>query len=28
VLSEPPPGGVDDFPVAAGSGGSIEVIDL
>jgi hypothetical protein len=28
VLRDPPPGGVDDFPVAAGTGGSIEVIDL
>ena len=28
VLHAPPPGGVDDFPVAAGTGRSIEVIDL
>jgi hypothetical protein len=28
VLHDPPPGGVDDFPVAAGNGRSIEVLDL
>jgi hypothetical protein len=28
VLHDAPPGGVDDFPVASGSGGSVDVIDL
>lgn len=28
VLHDPPPGGVDDFPVAAGSGASLDVSDL
>ena len=28
ILHDPPPGGVDDFPVASGTGGSLEIIEL